>query len=70
MTPLRGSPSGSGPFPLSWDIVYARTRQLAVDAGRSSMEVTQSDYERAKRELTGSSDLERQLDILIQNDGK
>ena len=45
-------------------MVYARTRQLAINAGRSSGEITQLDYEQAKRELTGVSDMEQQLEIL------
>jgi len=41
-------------------MVYARTRELASLAGRSPLEICQDDYEQAKRELTGESDLERQ----------
>ncbi len=52
------------PRPLSRDMVYARTRQLAVMAGRKSGEITQHDYEQAKRELTGVADPDQQLVIL------
>ena len=45
-------------------MVYDRTHQLAAKAGRSSFEVTQLDYEQAKREITGASDLDEQHAIL------
>jgi hypothetical protein len=35
-------------------------------AGRSTHQVTQADYERAKRELTGGSDIDRQ-DALLES---
>ena len=44
--------------------VQARTKQLALLAGRSEQEVLQRDYEQAKRELTGESDLARQNAVL------
>lgn len=44
--------------------VQARTRELAVLAGRDSTEISQVDYEQAKRELTGESDGERQQAVL------
>jgi len=45
-------------------MVRARTVEMAICAGRSSLEIRQRDYERAKRELTGESDPARQLAIL------
>ena len=45
-------------------MVQARTRELAEHAGRISPHVEQTDYERAKRELTGETDIDRQLAIL------
>ena len=44
--------------------VQARTRQLALLAGRAVQEICQRDYEQAKRELTGETDLERQNAVL------
>lgn len=44
--------------------VRARTRELALLAGRVPPHVLQTDYEEAKRELTGTWDLERQEAIL------
>ncbi len=44
---------------LAW-----RTRELAVLAGRSSLDVTQTDYEQAKRDVTGESVPARQDAIL------
>jgi hypothetical protein len=45
-------------------MVRARTVELAIHAGRSSIEIRQCDYERAKRELTGETDPERQQEML------
>lgn len=45
-------------------MVRARTVELAVHAGRSALEIRQRDYERAKRELTGETDFERQLAMI------
>jgi len=42
------------------EMVHARTRSLAVGAGRSSLQISQADYEQARRELTGESDMARQ----------
>lgn len=44
--------------------ILERTRELAVRACRSTLDVTQRDYERAKLELTGESDPERQETII------
>jgi len=49
---------------ISRESVYARTEELALLAGRHCHEITKSDYERAKQELTGSSDPELQNLIL------
>ena len=45
-------------------MVHRRTSELAVIAGRPPLQVAQSDYEQAKRELTGESDADRQMAIL------
>ena len=45
-------------------MVRARTRELALIAGRGSHEIKQVDYERAKREVTGESDFDRQEAVL------
>lgn len=45
-------------------IVNLRTRELALRAGRTPSQVEQSDYEQAKREVTGESDPERQAEAL------
>jgi hypothetical protein len=44
--------------------VQARARELALIDGRTPPDVTQAEYEQAKRELTGESDLDRQEAIL------
>jgi hypothetical protein len=46
------------------DMVRSRTVELALSAGRSALEIRQLDYERAKRELTGEKDFDRQLAML------
>ena len=46
--------------PVTREMVQARTRELALIAGRIPPHVSQADYEQAKRELTGESDLDRQ----------
>lgn len=45
-------------------MVRSRTVELALKAGRSSMEIRQRDYEQAKRELTGETDYDRQHAVL------
>ncbi len=45
-------------------MVQARTRELAVLAGRHSLAITQADYEQARRELTGESEMGRQEAVL------
>lgn len=46
------------------EMVRARTREFALIAGRGSHEIKQVDYERAKREVTGESDFDRQEAVL------
>ena len=49
------------------EMVHARARELASLSGYAPPHVRQSDYEQAKRELTGESDIDRQdavLDLL------
>lgn len=53
---LCGDPSR----PVTHEMLYARTLELALLAGRSSHEINQVDYERAKYELTGEVDFDRQ----------
>lgn len=50
--------------PVTREQVQARTRELAVIAGRTPQHVMQADYERAKRELTGETDPDRQDAVL------
>jgi hypothetical protein len=40
--------------------VGLRTRELAALAGRSPLDITQTDYEQAKREVTGESQPDKQ----------
>lgn len=50
--------------PRTRDHVHARTRELAVLAGRDPLDVKQADYEQAKREVTGEAEPDRQLAML------
>jgi hypothetical protein len=50
--------------PVTREMVHARARERAVIAGRSPLQVAQVDYEDAKRELTGESDMDRQEAML------
>jgi hypothetical protein len=50
--------------PVTREQVQARTRELAGIAGRTPQQVMQADYERAKRELTGETDPDRQDAVL------
>jgi hypothetical protein len=54
----------SGIGAVTRDMVHARARELAMISGRAAHEVSQADYEQAKRELTGESDMDRQDEIL------
>jgi Trm5-related predicted tRNA methylase len=44
-------------------MVHDRTLELAMLDGRNNLQIKQVDYERAKRELTGESDFDRQQEI-------
>ena len=55
-------------LPVTRQMVYARTIELACLAGRSSHEIRQFDYEQAKRELTGESDSDKQQAIFDFNE--
>ena len=57
------STSASCPV-VTREMVYERTRCLAAAAGRRPQDISQGDYERAKRELTGLSDRFRQDEML------
>jgi hypothetical protein len=50
--------------PVTRAMVHARARELAFIAGHAAPHVSQSDYEQAKRELTGGADLDRQEALL------
>ena len=50
--------------PVTRERVDARTHELALLAGRPPPHVTQSDYEQAKREVTGESNIELQEAML------
>lgn len=52
------------PPPVTRERVHARTRELAGLGGRHAHQVTRSDYERAKREVTGETRPYRQDDLL------
>ncbi len=56
--------AGNNRLLVTREMVEARTRELASMGGRSAHQVTRTDYERAKREITGESDRFRQDDIL------
>jgi hypothetical protein len=49
---------------VSRDMIHARARELALVSGRSPADVSQGDYEQAKRELSGGLDIDRQDEIL------
>jgi hypothetical protein len=60
---------GSGQAPktipfVTPHMVRSRTVELAVGAGRHPIEISQRDYEQAKRELTGETDFKRQQAVL------
>ena len=62
-------PSGTpGPVattaPATREKLNARAHELAASSGRVPAQVTQSEYEQAKRELTGESEGERQDAVL------
>jgi hypothetical protein len=49
---------------VSRAMVHTRARELALIAGHPEGRVSQAEYEQAKRELTGESDIDRQDEIL------
>lgn len=49
---------------VTHEMVRFRTVEFAISAGRRSIEIRQSDYEQAKRELTGKTDFDRQQALL------
>lgn len=51
-------------LPITHASIRARTRELALRAGRVPPHVVQADYEQAKRELTGESEGDRQAAAL------
>ena len=53
-----------GAGPVTRAMVHARTRELAVLAGRTPLQASQADYEQARQELTGESDPDRQDAVL------
>ena len=60
----------TGIGPVTRAQVHNRARELAVIAGRVPPQVSQTDYEQAKRELTGKSDLDQQeiaLDLIPES---
>ena len=65
-TPLR-PPTAIVPL-VSRDMIRAKTCEYARRAGRAPHQIKQSDYERAKRELTGESDPDLQEAIFTFSD--
>jgi hypothetical protein len=63
---LEGASSDVGMLvrPVTREMVFTRTVELASSAGRSSNQIKQIDYERANRELTGEADFDRQQAVL------
>ena len=59
---LTNNTAGIGPVTRA--MVQARARELALLAGRAAADVAQADYEQAKGELTGESDVDRQNAVL------
>jgi hypothetical protein len=57
MKPSPALPGPTAPAPTSIrERLRQRTRELALRAGRTALQVSQLDYEQAKREITGESD--------------
>jgi hypothetical protein len=63
-TPLNNSKKSIKMGTVTRKMVHARTSELASIAGRAPLDVSQTDYEQAKHELTGESDVDRQEAIL------
>ena len=54
--------------PITRTMVHARTGDLALLAGRSRQQISYADYLRARRELTGETEVNRQealLDLFV-----
>lgn len=49
---------------VSRDMINKRAKELAFLSGRVPPEITDADYERAERELSGGSELDRQDQII------
>lgn len=64
---IAGNPSAAF-SPVTFSMVRSRTVELAIMAGRSSIEISQRDYEQAKRELTGETDFDRQQEVLYPDE--
>lgn len=62
--PTPHADTGTSVPPVTREKVRARTREIAFAAGRAPHQIRQSDYERAKRELTGTSDPDLQEQVL------
>jgi hypothetical protein len=62
--PMEAVKPARTPPPVTRERVQARTRELASLAGRAGHQVTRSDYERAKREITGERLPHRQDSLL------
>ena len=58
--------NGTGIGNVTREMVHARAQELALLAGYAAPHVRQSDYEQARRELTGESDIDRQ-DALLES---
>ena len=54
------SPIPSNARRITRDQLHQRTRELAAAAGRDQLQISQLDYEQARRELTGETDVDRQ----------
>ena len=54
----------AGVGPVSKKMVRQRASELALIAGRPGNEVHEADYEQARRELAGESDIDKQDELL------
>ncbi|OAM88310.1 hypothetical protein OH491_05775 [Termitidicoccus mucosus] len=61
---LTENKSATASIPTPRERVHMRTRELAMIAGLKPSHVSQTDYEQAKREVTGESDADRQEAML------
>ncbi len=66
LSPARiiAAPTAPKPVGITREMIYARTREMAVQAGRQPLQITQGDYARARIELTGETDMDRQEAVL------